>query len=90
MTGGADDVARLINRLMERVDRLENKGEGGQDALSTTELIEETAVFDVVVELVTWRHGTDRYNLGIGRDDLGRGRPELGLNIEHTRNTTDD
>lgn len=90
MTGGADDVARLINRLAERVDRLENRGEGGQDALSTTELIEETLAFDVVVELVTWRHGDDRFIGGFGRDVSGFGRIEPGLNIQHTKNSTDD
>lgn len=67
MTGGADDVSRIIDKLADRVDRLENKRDSGNE-VATTEVIDETvAASDSKseqyqdVEGATWDNG--RWNI---------------------------
>lgn len=67
MTDSADDVSRIIDKLADRVDRLENNRESGNE-VATTEVIEETvdASDDVAeqyqdVEDAVWE--TARWNI---------------------------
>lgn len=50
MTGGADDVSRIIDKLADRVDRLENKRESGNEVATTEEINETVAASDSLTE----------------------------------------